>query len=121
MSDNRKGLRSGVGKVAPRLRVERVDRSFAHLLDRGGIRRTYLRGRKKVQKRRLVYVADVNPGLILRALVGAGIPKGLAVQGAIIFWLVDPATNAIVILVLPPGRPETRSSATAVRSECNQT
>jgi transposase len=43
---NRTRLGSGVGKQAMRLRAEIVERSFAHNLDRGGMRRTWLRGRE---------------------------------------------------------------------------
>src|SRR6185369_10340558 len=47
---NRTRLGSGVGKQAMRLRAEIVERSFAHNLDRGGMRRTWLRGRENVHK-----------------------------------------------------------------------
>jgi len=47
----------GVGKQAMRRRAEIVERSFAHNLDRGGMRRTWLRGRRKCHKRYLVHVA----------------------------------------------------------------
>jgi hypothetical protein len=48
---NRTRLGSGVGKQAMRRRAEIVERSFAHNLDRGGMRRTWLRGRENVHKR----------------------------------------------------------------------
>src|SRR3954465_1999315 len=41
--NNRARLRSAVGKQALRQRAELVERSFAHILDRGGLRRTWLR------------------------------------------------------------------------------
>src|SRR3954471_1420536 len=46
--NNRARLRSEVGKQAMRQRAELVERSFAHILDRGGMRRTWLRGRENV-------------------------------------------------------------------------
>ena len=49
--NNRTRLRSEVGKQAMRQRAELVERSFAHILDRGGMRRTWLRGRGNVHKR----------------------------------------------------------------------
>jgi len=49
--NNRVRLRSEVGKQAMRQRAELVERSFAHILDRGGMRRTWLRGRENVHKR----------------------------------------------------------------------
>src|SRR3954451_9154204 len=39
---------------------ELVERSFAHILDRGGLRRTWLRGRENVHKRYLIHVAGHN-------------------------------------------------------------
>jgi hypothetical protein len=61
---NRKRLRSGVGKEAMRKRGEVVERSFAHVLERGGLRRTWLRGRDNVHKRYLRGgSANLNSGL----------------------------------------------------------
>src|SRR5208337_3589621 len=76
---NRNRLRSGVGKEAMRKRGEVVERSFAHVLERGGMRRTWLRGRENVHKRYLVHVAGHNLGILMRALFGAGTPKEAAV------------------------------------------
>jgi transposase len=53
---NRTRLGSGIGKQAMRRRAEIVERSFAHILDRGGLRRTWLRGRDNVHKRYLARV-----------------------------------------------------------------
>ena len=73
--DNRARLRSGVAREAFRLRAELVERGFALVLDRGGMRRAWLRGRENVQKRYLVHVAGYNLGLVMRLLVGAGTPR----------------------------------------------
>jgi hypothetical protein len=43
-----------------RMRGEIVERSFAHVLDRGGMRRAWLRGHDNIQKRYLVNVAGFN-------------------------------------------------------------
>ena len=48
--NNRARLQSGIGKEAMRKRAEIVERSFAHILDRGGMRRTWLRGRENIHK-----------------------------------------------------------------------
>ena len=54
VTNNRTRLLSGVAKEAFKLRAEIVERqSFAHNLDRGGMRRTWLRGRENVHKRYL--------------------------------------------------------------------
>ena len=99
---NRARSGSGLGKEAFRLRAERVERSFAHSLDRGALRRVWPRGRENVQKRYLVHVAAYNLGLVMRALLGAGTPKELAARGAGLLWLLDPDLGLLVILILPP-------------------
>ena len=73
--NNRARLRSGVAREAFKLRAELVERSFALTLDRGGMRRAWLRGRENLRKRYLVHVAGYNLGLIMRLLVGAGTPR----------------------------------------------
>jgi transposase len=99
---NRARLRSGIGKEALALRAEKVERSFALTLDRGGLRRTHLRGRDNVQKRYFVHVAGYNLGLVMRQLIGAGTPKELAARGAALLWLFDSDVGLLVILILPP-------------------
>ena len=98
---NRARLRSGVGKAALALRAEKVERSFALVLDRGGLRRTHVRGRENVQKRYVIHVAGYNLGLVLRQLIGAGTPKELAARGGWLLWLLDPDMGLLIILVLP--------------------
>ena len=79
--NNRARLQSGIGKEAMRKRAEIVERSFAHILDRGGMRRTWLRGRENIHKRYLIHVAGHNLGLLMRLLVGAGTPKEAVARG----------------------------------------
>jgi hypothetical protein len=64
--NNRARLLSGVARQAFRLRAEWVERSFALILDRGGMRRAWLRGRANIHKRYLIHVAGYNLGLIMR-------------------------------------------------------
>ena len=47
VTNNRARLKSGVAREAFKLRAEIVERCFAHNLDRGGMRRTWLRGRER--------------------------------------------------------------------------
>ena len=83
--NNRTRLLSGVAREAFRLRAEVVERGFALILDRGGMRRAWLRGRENVHKRYLIHVAGCNLGLILRLLTGVGTPRELAARAAA--WL----------------------------------
>ena len=97
--NNRARLRSGVAKEAFRLRAERVERSFALVLDRGGMRRAWLRGRENLCKRYLVHVAGYNLGLIMRLLVGAGTPRGLVARAAACLMVLTTAGGAALIIL----------------------
>ncbi len=75
---NRRRMRGERGKRLSRLRGERVERSFAHLYETGGMRRTHLRGHKNILKRLLIHAGAFNLSLVLRKERGAGTPRGLA-------------------------------------------
>jgi len=112
---NRNRLRSGVGKQAMRKRGEIVERSFAHILERGGMRRTWLRGRENVHKRYLVHVAGYNLGILMRALFGCGTPRQAASAKSALWFViqtdvamaitmiavVDAETAMLVIIIAP--------------------
>lgn len=70
-------MRRAKGKRLGRLRSERVERSFAHVCDSGGMRRSLLRGLVDVTKRYLIAAAAHNLGRILRTQFGVGKPKSL--------------------------------------------
>lgn len=74
---NRRRIRGDRGKRLLRQRGERVERSFAHTYDTGGMRRTHLRGTTNILKRVLVHASGFNLGLVMRRLVGVGTPRGL--------------------------------------------
>ena len=101
VTNNRTRLLSGVAKEAFKLRAEIVERSFAHNLDRGGMRRTWLRGRENVHKRYLLHVAGHNLSLLMRQLIGAGTPRE-AVAGGYggIFVLIAPAGAVLVAQIV---------------------
>ncbi|MBL8879974.1 MAG: hypothetical protein JNG88_12715 [Phycisphaerales bacterium] len=48
------------------------------MLDDGGMRRVWLKGREKIAKRYLIHTAGFNLGLIMRKLTGFGTPRGWA-------------------------------------------
>ena len=54
-----------------------VERTFAHVCDTGGARRSWLRGLADVTKRYLIAAAAHNLGRVLRKLFGIGKPRGL--------------------------------------------
>jgi transposase len=75
--NNRRRTRGAHGKQLQRLRSERVERSFAHVCETGGARRTWLTGIDKVRKRYLLSAAAHNLGVLMRALFNMGTPRGL--------------------------------------------
>jgi len=91
---NRRRLLSGVAKQAFKLRAEIVERGFALTLDRGGMRRTWLRGRDNVQKRYLIHIAGYNLGLIMRLLTGCGTPRRWAAAHPTVLWVCTPLDEA---------------------------
>jgi transposase len=78
--NNRRRVRRAKGKALQRRRSEVCERTFAHICDSGGARRSHLRGLVNVTKRYLLAAAAHNLGRILRKLTGIGKPKTL--QGA---------------------------------------
>ena len=96
---NRSRLKSGVGKQAMRKRGEMVERSLAHVLDRGGMRRAWLRGRQNVHKRYLIHVAGFNLGILMRAMFGQGTPREAASgRHALSFVVQTDSTLAIAVI-----------------------
>jgi transposase len=95
---NRNRLRSGVGKAAMRKRAKIVERSFAHTLERSGMRRCWLRGRENVHKRYLIHVAGHNLGLLMRHLIGAGTPKEAAARGRALLVIVRTENTLSIII-----------------------
>ena len=117
MYNNRARLRSGVAKEAFKLRAELCERGFALVLDRGGMRRAWLRGRENLHKRYLVHIAGYNLGLIMRLLVGAGTPREFLAGGsACLLALVHANGAALAILVVTTGT-ETAMHAVSLAPE----
>src|SRR6266404_2641317 len=74
---NRRRIRGRRGRRLMRQRGERIERSFAHLYDTGGMRRTHLRGHTNILKRLLIHAGGFNLGLLIRSILGVGTPRGL--------------------------------------------
>ncbi len=92
---NRARLKSGVGRETMRRRGELVERSFAHVLDRGGMRRAWLRGRENIHKRYLIHVAGFNLGVLMRALHGQGTPREAAEARVAFLFVLQ--TDALLV------------------------
>jgi transposase len=73
------------GKELLRRRGMHLERSFAHILDAGGARRTTLRGLENLNKRFKVSAAIYNLSQLMRKLFAVGTPKQLAAMGKAFF------------------------------------
>jgi transposase len=74
---NRRRLRRAKSRQFQRWRSERCERTFAHVCDTGGMRRSWLKKVVNVSKRYLIAAAAHNLGRILRKLFGIGKPRRL--------------------------------------------
>jgi transposase len=81
----RRSTKSASGKDLLRRRGMHIERSFAHILDCGGMRRTTLRGWENLNKRFKLAAAFYNLSQLMRKLFGIGTPKQLAAGGRLLF------------------------------------
>jgi transposase len=84
---NRRRVKGNRSKRLQKKRSEFVERSFAHVCETGGGRRTWLRGLENVTKRYAVQVAAHNLGLLMRKLFGVGKPRTLQGDGGSSVWI----------------------------------
>ena len=70
------------------------------ILDRGGMRRAWLRGRENLHKRYLIHVAGYNLGLIMRLLTGAGTPRGSLARVSVWLGAFPAADGAFIVLLI---------------------
>ena len=71
-------LQSEEGRELLRRRGEKVERSFRHLLDHGGARRTTLSGHEKIAKRMLISALGFNLSIHSWSVHGIGTVKQCA-------------------------------------------
>lgn len=99
---NRRRIRGHRGRRLLRQRGERIERSFAHLYDTGGMRRTHLRGHTNILKRLLIHAGGFNLGLLMRHVIGIGTPRGLqgrvaAVVGTVLALIAVVQRRSVVL------------------------
>jgi transposase len=85
----RRSTRSNYGKALLRRRGMHIERSFAHILDCGGMRRATLRGWENLNKRFKLAAAFYNLSQLMRKLFGFGTPKQLAALARAVFSLLS--------------------------------
>ena len=102
---NHRRIRSERGKRLLRRRGEVVERTFAHLCETGGRRRTWLRGLTKVTKRYQVLALSHNLGLILRNLCGAAKPRAFSLALSLDAALLDTVRTLRFVCQTQPAIP----------------
>jgi len=108
----RRSACSQSGKALLQRRGMHLERSFAHILDAGGARRTTLRGLLNLNKRFKVSAAIYNLSQLMRKLFGVGTPKQWAAMGKALV-LVFRAVLVVICGLLRMGKttsPESQSS-----------
>jgi len=104
VSNNRRRTKGNRGRALQRKRSEKVERSFAHVCETGGSRRTWLRDIDKVRKRYLMSAMTRNLGLVMRSLFGFGTARSLQAEGdlaeGLYLTLIDilDATKRLLVL-----------------------
>jgi len=96
---NRRRVRGAKGRQLNRWRSERCERTFAHVCETGGGRRTWLRGQTNVSKAHTFKCAAYNLGLLLRKVWGLSKPRsGAALFLAVLRLMVLRAVMAALAL-----------------------
>lgn len=98
---NRQRVRGRKGRRLNRWRSERCERTFAHVCETGGGRRTWLRGLVNVSKAHVLKCAAFNLGLLLRKLFGLGKPRNPQ-GGAAALWAGILALLALIAALTAP-------------------
>ncbi len=97
---NRRRCSGQHGRKLQRRRSEHVERSFAHLCETGGARRTWIRGLPEVAKRYLMQAAAHNLGVMMRKLFGVGTPRALQGLTALLGSFFDLGHGLRIVLAL---------------------
>ena len=96
-------IASKEGKALLKKRGSHVERSFAHVLDSGGERRTTLRGLENNRKRYLIATACYNLSLLMRTIFGVGTLKQALANANLLFnFIVKPflsLQNRILVFI----------------------
>jgi transposase len=96
---NRRRKNGHRGRRLMRRRGELIERTFAHALETGGMRRTHLQCHGNIAKRVLIHIAGFNLGLLMRKCFGVGKPRCLqgvaAALWAAFLALLDTLTSIL--------------------------
>ncbi len=109
------------GRALMKRRGELCERSFVHVRDYGGGRRTTLRGRENIRKRYLLQAACANLSLLMRHLSGIGTLKQSWVASAAVLCALIGAIRVLLHQQLGHGGshpPQTGLIASGAPCEC---
>ena len=101
---NHRRIRGERGKRLLRQRGEKLERTFAHLLVSGGLRRVHVRGQEEIRKRMLLHTAAFNLGLVMRKRFGFGTPRGMQGLAAAAAALADASVRNFAAFLGQIGR-----------------
>jgi transposase len=113
---NRRRIRGERGKQLLRQRGERVERSFAHMYETGGMRRTHLRCHDNIIKRLLIHAGAFNLGLVMRKLLGNGTPRGLQGRLSALFSVIQLLSRVVSAALTQHWRRSVRQTVTLTES-----
>jgi transposase len=95
---NRRRVRGNKGRQLNRWRSERCERTFAHVCETGGGRRSWLRGQTNVSKAHTLKCAAYNLGLLLRKVWGMSKPRSAETGAAGLFLTLWAVWTLIVVI-----------------------
>ena len=99
-----------------RRRGEIIERTFAHVLETGGMRRLYLCHQQNIAKRLLVHIAGYNLGLLMRTRYGVGKPRCLQGQSAALWAALVSLWELLASLMRLPGTAGRENQQASVQS-----
>jgi transposase len=103
---NRRRVRGQKGRQLNRWRSERCERTFAHVCETGGGRRTWVRGQVNVSKMHTLKCAAYNLGLLLRKVWGFCKPRNAEAAGAAwLFGILALFLLTAVVVPIPTKQP----------------
>ena len=94
---NRRRIKGRHGKQLMKRRGEVLERTFAHTLESGAMRRACLKMRDNILKRYLVHVAAFNLSLVMRAILGVGTPRELRGRLGIALETLNTALRSLLV------------------------
>ena len=98
---NRRRTNGNKGRKIQRMRSEKVERTFSHVLETGGRSRCRLRGTENIQKRYFLMTATYNLGSVMRMQFGIGTSMGL--QGMMRFSFLGKPSERLRAASTPLG------------------